>query len=223
MFDGMEEGMEWAAYFDAVFTKVDKKMLDEDRIKYQGEHSRQPATPTTRPIANDALTGSEEETTDLLEAYRKTSGDLNEIMNRIPHSTGQDETRFIEILNDKIDNGEIEACKKWKSTSTDKKAKKRRERAGLAEAKQAEKHAKDLGIWEEMYGDVRPEEKDSKDKLGSKAEGSSSSVKRSRTDDEEDLSGLAAMIARRQSSRETAMDALFEKYSKPQGKGKKKK
>ena len=223
MFDGMEEGMEWAAYFDAVFTKVDKRMLDEDRIKYQGEHLRQLATTTTRPMAEDALTGSEEETTDLLEAYQKTSGDLDEIMNRIPHSTGQDETRFIEILNDKIGNGEIESCKKWKSTSTDKKAKKRRESTGLAEAKQAEKHARDLGIWEEMYGNVRSEEKDSKDKLGGKKEGSSSSVKRSRTDDEEDLSGLAAMIARSLSSRESAMDALFEKYSKPQGKGKKKK
>jgi DnaJ family protein C protein 9 len=74
-----------------------------------------------------------------------------------------------------------------------------------------------------MYGDGKSEEKDSKGKRGGKEAGSSSSAKRSRADDEEDLSGLAAMIARRQSSRETAMDALFEKYSKPQVKGKKKK
>jgi hypothetical protein len=46
MFDGMEEGMEWAAYFDAVFTKVDKKMLDQDRIKYQGQPLRLPLQPS---------------------------------------------------------------------------------------------------------------------------------------------------------------------------------
>jgi hypothetical protein len=34
-FDGAEE-MGWAAYFDALFTKVDKKMLDEDKKAYQG-------------------------------------------------------------------------------------------------------------------------------------------------------------------------------------------
>jgi hypothetical protein len=36
-FDDMGEGMEWATYFETVFTKVDKKMLDEDRKRYQGE------------------------------------------------------------------------------------------------------------------------------------------------------------------------------------------
>lgn len=35
MFEGAEE-MGWAAYFDALFTKVDLKMLDEDKKRYQG-------------------------------------------------------------------------------------------------------------------------------------------------------------------------------------------
>ena len=37
LFDDIGEGMEWAAYFESVFTKVDKKMLDEDRIRYQSQ------------------------------------------------------------------------------------------------------------------------------------------------------------------------------------------
>lgn len=37
--DDIGEGMEWSTYFEQVFTKVDKRMLDEDRVRYQGEPS----------------------------------------------------------------------------------------------------------------------------------------------------------------------------------------
>lgn len=37
MFDDAAAMGSWEAYFEAVYQRVDKKMLDEDKKRYQGE------------------------------------------------------------------------------------------------------------------------------------------------------------------------------------------
>jgi DnaJ family protein C protein 9 len=164
--------------------------------------------------------GSEEETEDVLEAYRTSSGDLDGIMSRIPHSTTKDEARFITLIESSIESGSAERLVRWTKTSGSVKGKRRRAKVEAGEAKEAEEHAKVLGIWEEMYGDAQ---KAAGSGSGKGAEVKGKSGKRSRPGEptsagdegEDDLSGLAAMIAKRQGSRESAMNALFEKYSRP--------
>jgi DnaJ family protein C protein 9 len=153
--------------------------------------------------------GSEEETEDVLEAYRTSSGDFDGIMSRIPHSTTKDEARFITLIESSIESGSVDRLARWTKTSGSVKGKRRRAKIEAGEAKEAEEHAKVLGIWEEMYGDAQ--------KAAGSGSGKGAEVKgKSAVDEgEDDLSGLEAMIAKRQGSRESAMNALFEKYSRP--------
>jgi DnaJ family protein C protein 9 len=165
---------------------------------------------------------------DVLEAYRAASGDLDGIMSRIPHSTTKDERRFTTLIESEIESGSIERLAKWTKTSISVKGKRRRVKVEAGEAKEAEEHAKALGIWEEMYGDEQKVgASGSGTKVGKVSRGNGKQSKRSRTDEqddasttagdegEDDLSGLAAMIAKRQGARESAMNALFDKYSRP--------
>lgn len=43
MFDDAAAMGSWEAYFEAVYQRVDKKMLDEDKKLYQGESPRLPS------------------------------------------------------------------------------------------------------------------------------------------------------------------------------------
>ncbi|KIR33471.1 DNAJ domain-containing protein [Cryptococcus deuterogattii MMRL2647] len=129
-FAGAEE-MGWDAYFEGLYKRVDRKILDEDKKKYQG---------------------SDEEKGDIISAYNSTSGSLPDILSYIPHSSYTDEPRFITLINSLITNGELEFTPKWKKTSTDEKAHAKRVKAGEKAAKEAEKAAKELGVWDEFYG-----------------------------------------------------------------------
>lgn len=177
--------------------------------------------------------GSKEETDDLYEAYRKTRGDLDQMMSHIPHSTTKDETRFKTLIDSGIEDGSIERLDKWTKTSKSVKGKRRRVEVERGEAEEAEEHAKVLGIWEEMYGDGDGAGAGASTKAGtskSKAIDKDPTLKDKRTkrhrpDREEEgdeggagdasMSGLAAMIAKRQGARESAMNALLDKYSQP--------
>ncbi|OCF57648.1 DNAJ domain-containing protein [Kwoniella mangroviensis CBS 10435] len=125
----MEGG--WEAYFEGLFKRVDRKILDEDKEKYQN---------------------SSEEKSNLISSYKSSKGSLPTILNYIPHSSYTDEDRFIQIINSLIESGELESTDKWEKTSTDLKAKDKRRKAGEKAAKEAEKQAKELGVWEEFYG-----------------------------------------------------------------------
>ncbi|WWD19249.1 hypothetical protein CI109_103707 [Kwoniella shandongensis] len=125
------EEMGWEAYFESLYKRVDRKILDEDKKRYQG---------------------SEEEKEDIIEAYTSTSGSLPDILSYIPHSTSSDESRFIKLINDLISSDELTSTPKWRKSSTDEKAQAKRLKAGEKAAKEAEKAAKELGVWEEFYG-----------------------------------------------------------------------
>lgn len=210
MFDDAAAMGSWDAYFEAVYQRVDKKMLDEDKKRYQGASSR-----SVRVVTRlTSLVGSEEETEDLYEAYKTHGGSLPAIMSHILHSTPSDESRFIKAINDAIASGTLESLPAWKKTSTDKKAREARARKAKKEEKEAEDAAREMGLWDEFYGDGKTSStktSSTKGKRGTKRK------EGEEEEEEEDVSGLAAIIAKRQTSRASAFDALLAKYGHEAG------
>jgi len=130
---------------------------------------------------------------DLQAAYLATEGSIDGIFESIPHSNYTDEDRFIKLLNDSIKRKEIPELKSWKKEITDKKAKTRRKKDGEKEAKDAETAAKELGVWDEFYGD------------GTK--------KQAEANGEEDYSALKALIQGKKRKTDDFLDGLAAKYS----------
>ncbi|KAJ9107162.1 hypothetical protein QFC19_002822 [Naganishia cerealis] len=197
MFDDAAAMGSWEAYFSAMYQKVDKKMLDEDKKRYQR---------------------SEEEISDLHTAYTEGRGSLPHIMAHIPHSTPSDEPRFIDLINTAIKEGILEPEADWEKSSKDQKAKKERVKKAKKEEKEAEAAARELGVWDEFYGNGKNMETKAStttsdeptSKRGTKRK---STAATSNGGDEADAtSGLAAIIAKRQQSRASAFDALLTKY-----------
>ncbi|WVQ79710.1 hypothetical protein IAT38_001810 [Cryptococcus sp. DSM 104549] len=145
--------MGWDAYFESLYQRVDRKMLDDDKKKYQG---------------------SEDEKDDIISAYGSTKGSLPDILSYIPHSSYTDEARFMELINGLIKSGDLEATPKWTKTSTDEKARAKRAKAGERAAKEAEKAAKELGVWEEFYGSGEKGKRVGDEKKGGKDAGEGS-------------------------------------------------
>ncbi|KAG7092442.1 hypothetical protein E1B28_008797 [Marasmius oreades] len=190
----------WEAYFEDLFDRVTRGKLDEMKAEYQG---------------------STEEVEDLTCAYRDTNGSIGEIMTMIPHSTHEDEPRFIVILSDLIAKGDIPSLPEWENGIKNEKAKLVRKKQGEKEAKEAEQLAKDLGVWDEFYGSGKTGERRSKKKDTAKdndIEG----------EEEDDDSALKALIMRKkQKNMDSFFDSLADKYAgpsqgtKPKGKSKK--
>ena len=163
--------------------------------------------------------GSSEEVQDLITAYHETDGALGEIMKHIPHSTIDDEPRFISVISKLIAQNELPDLPLWRSTSRDEKAKLVRKKQANKEAKEAEELAKELGVWDEFYGSGKVGARKGKGKQKADAE-------------EEDVSALQALILQRQKARNGFLDDLAAKYmdldeeessSKKGAKGKKRK
>lgn len=96
---------------------------------------------------------SDEEKADLLEAYRKSNGSLEEIFTRVPCSEVlADEQRFVSIINAAISAGELEALPQWKKSAGDEGARKKMRAKAQKEANEAEEYAKELGVWDELFG-----------------------------------------------------------------------
>ncbi|KAJ3782291.1 hypothetical protein GGU10DRAFT_389960 [Lentinula aff. detonsa] len=182
----------WEAYFEQMIDRATRGKLDEMKKEYQG---------------------SSEEASDLKAAYTETQGSIGDIMTFIPHSTHEDEVRFILILSDLISKGELHSLPKWESSIKDEKAKLVRQKQGEKEAKEAEKLAKELGVWDEFYGSGKTGKRKGKGK-GKEEEG------------EEDVSALQALILnKKQKNTDSFFDSLAAKYTEPaaktKGKGKK--
>ncbi|KAH0830555.1 hypothetical protein J3R83DRAFT_2010 [Lanmaoa asiatica] len=171
----------WDAYFQDLFDRVTRGRLDEMKKEYQG---------------------SSEEVEDLVAAYHETEGSLGEIMNHIPHSTADDEPRFIHILSKLIAQDQLPDLPLWQSTSADEKAKLIRKKQAAKEAKEAEELAKELGVWDEFYGSGKVGARKRKGKEKEKSD----------ADDEEDVSALQALILQRQKARNGFLDNLAAKY-----------
>lgn len=194
--DGDEDGG-WEAYFEDLFDRVTRGKLDEMKKEYQGMSTRWLIS------HSDAfLSGSAEEVQDLKAAYLETEGSLDEILKTIPHSTIDDEPRFIRIISDLIQQGELSNLPLWKSSSKDENSKRARKKQGEQEAKEAEELAKDLGVWDEFYGDG---------KVGARR-GKSNTRPNREEDGDEGNSTLQALIVRRQKARNGFLDNLEAKY-----------
>jgi DnaJ homolog subfamily C member 9 len=160
------------------------------------------------------LIGSSEEIDDLKVAYGETGGSLGDIMNHIPHSTHEDEARFVIIISDLIAKGVLSVTAAWNKSSKDEKAKLVRKKQADKEAKEAEELAKELGVWEEFYGSGKAGPRKGKGKKAAEPEG----------EGEEDYSVLQALILKKRQNAGSFLDSLAAKYAdpKPRAKGKRK-
>ncbi|KAG5350328.1 hypothetical protein C0989_011547 [Termitomyces sp. Mn162] len=179
----------WEAYFEAMFERVTRGKLDEIKKEYQG---------------------SSEEIEDLAAAYTSTGGSIGEIMNHIPHSTNEDEARFIVIISDLIAKGTLPMLDNWDNSVSDENAKLFRRKQGEKEAEEAERLAQELGVWDEFYG---------RGKKGKwKTEGKGKKRKDGK-DDEEDHSVLQTLILKKQQKNmDSFFDGLAAKYTEPTSK-----
>ncbi|KAF9451040.1 DnaJ-domain-containing protein [Macrolepiota fuliginosa MF-IS2] len=186
----------WEAYFEDLFERVTRGKLDEMKKEYQG---------------------SSEEIDDLKSAYLETRGSIGEIMTYIPHSTVDDEPRFIVSLTELINKGNLPKMKEWEKSIRDEKARLVRRKEGEDEAKEAETLAKELGVWDEFYGSGRAGERKSKSKGKNRAA-------KGEDEDEEDTAALQALILRKKEERAVDMDSFFDELAAKYGgkdKGKK--
>ncbi|KAJ6630789.1 DnaJ-domain-containing protein [Mycena sp. CBHHK59/15] len=182
----------WDAYFEELFDRVTRGKLDEMKKEYQG---------------------SPEEVNDLKSTYVETKGSIGDIMTFIPHSTYDDEARFIVIITDLISKGDLPVLPAWGKSINDEKSKLIRRKQGEKEAEEAEKMAKELGVWEEFYGSGKPSERGSRGKGKMK--------KDEAQEDEEDHSVLQALILKKQKKTDSFFDSLAAKYAEPEQKSRK--
>ncbi|KAL4067614.1 hypothetical protein V8B97DRAFT_1949850 [Scleroderma yunnanense] len=173
----------WEAYFEDLFNRVTRGRLDEMKREYQG---------------------SSEEIQDLKAAYLETEGSLGEIMKHIPHSTIDDEPRFIRIISDLVQKSDLPDMPLWQSTSKDEKARLVRKKQSEKEAEEAEELARELGVWDEFYGSG---------KVGSRKATAKRKADEKEDADEEDHSTLQALILQRQKARNGFLDNLAAKYT----------
>ena len=121
------------------------------------------------PSPSLTCTGSDEEVEDLKAAYLEHDGSLDAIMAHIPHSTFDDETRFIVKITSLVASGDLPKSKTWEKSTKDEKAKLVRQKQADKEAAEAEDLAKELGVWDEFYGCGKPSSKKGKGKGKGKA------------------------------------------------------
>ncbi|KAL0946914.1 hypothetical protein HGRIS_013075 [Hohenbuehelia grisea] len=186
----------WDAYFEDLFDRVTRGKLDE--------------------MKKETSPGSAEEVEDLKRAYTDTGGSIGEILTHIPHSTDEDESRFIVIISDLIKKGDLPSLPVWESSIKDEKSRLVRKKQSDKEAKEAEKLAKDLGVWDEFYGSGKTGKRKGKGKGKAEEETKEAEV--------EDVSALQALILKKkQNNMDGFFDSLAAKYAEPEKKGKGKK
>lgn len=136
--------------------------------------------------------GSDEERTDLLEAYERYQGDMDQVYEDVMCSNVlDDDERFRKIIDEAISSDEVKPYKKY--TKESKAQKRKRAEKAKKEEVEAMELAEELGVKEKLFG------KDSSGKKGKKAK--------------DDEAGLAALIQQRQKGRaENFFDSLEAKY-----------
>ncbi|SCV68970.1 BQ2448_1990 [Microbotryum intermedium] len=192
---------EWREYFKELWTgQVNAQTMDQFKKEYQG---------------------SEEELSDLYEAYDIHSGDLESISNHIMCSTIQDEPRFIALINQAIQQGQLKPCKKWTTSSKNVRARSTRIKKATQEANEAEAYAKELGVHDQLYNTSSASVAAGKGNKEGGVKGKGKAKGNSKTEEEVDgdLDGLKALIQGRQANRmESLMESLEAKYGAGVGK-----
>ena len=139
-------------------------------------------------------------------AYNNTGGSLGEIMNHVPHSTIEDEPRFVRMINDLIKSRDLTSTPSWEEGVSDQTARSKRMKKSAKEAKEAEALAKEIGVWDEFYGSGKPTDRATKRKEKQKAS----------SGDEDDVSALQALILKRKKDMDGFFDGLAAKYAEPE-------
>lgn len=152
------------------------------------------------------------------QAYVETNGSIGEMMNHIPHSTHDDEARFVVLVSKLIQEGTLPLLPEWESSTKDEKAKLVRRKQGQKEAKEAEELAKELGVWDEFYGSGKAGARKSKN--GGKGKGKATKED-GEAGEEEDVSVLQALMLKKRKNMDSFFDGLAEKYAEPAPRGKK--
>ena len=197
-----EDDFDWNEYFKELWTgEVSRQTLDEFKKKYQD---------------------SAEEKEDILDAYNETEGDLAAIFEHVPCCEFiADEERFIAIIDAAIAAGEIDETPKWKKGKKDEAGRKALRQKAKGEAEEAEKLAKELGVWDDLFGSGKGKGKPAR---GSKstdakngAKGKAAKSKSKSDDGEDDLAGLAALIQRKNQNRVSQFDDMIAKLEAKAG------
>ena len=163
--------------------------------------------------------GSQEEKNDVKEAFDATRGSLDEIMTRIPHSTFDDEPRITSIVEALISSGDLKSTPTWRRSVKDEKARAARKKATEKEAKEAEDVARELGLWDELYGSGKKTDRSNKGKGSTKAGVAEEEAPEVEQEDKEDI--LKALIQRKAKKMDGFFDGLAAKYGAMEEKGKK--
>jgi DnaJ family protein C protein 9 len=144
----------------------------------------------------------------LKRAYNDTDGSLDEIMNHIPHSTIEDEPRFVRLVTNLIKSGDLTSTPTWEKSVKDETARLKRKKKSAKEAEEAEALAKEIGVWDEFYGSGKPTDKATKKQKGKR--------KADAATREEDVSALQALILKRKKNMDGFFDSLAAKYAEPE-------
>lgn len=180
MFGEGQDDFDWNEYFKTLWTgEVSRQSLDDFKQKYQN---------------------SEDEKEDIISAYQDTDGDLGSIFEHVPCCEFlADEQRFISIIDQAIEQGELSSTDTWTRSKGDKAGRKALRQKAKGEAAQAEKLARELGVWDDLFGD--------KSKPASQKKRTSNKDKKG--DDQEDTGALAALIQRKNSNRASGFDDMI--------------
>lgn len=197
MFGEGDADFDWNDYFKQLWTgEVSRQTLDEFKRKYQN---------------------SSDEKDDILEAYNDTNGDLAGIFDHVPCCEFvADEARFVALIDDAIAAGELKPTPAWKRSKSAEGRKALRAKA-QGEAAEAEKLARELGVWDDLFGDgkakAKPTKAAGKDTKTKAARGKA----KSSNDDDDDLGGLAALIQRKNQNRASKFDDMIAKLEAKAG------
>jgi DnaJ family protein C protein 9 len=165
--------------------------------EFYSEQFRDVITAESIEIFSRGYKGSDEEKDDLLNAYEKFKGRWGGIYQTVMLSDPLvDEERYRVIIDEAIESGEVKAHKAY--TKESEKAKENRMKAARREGKEAEEHAKKIGVHDKLFG---------------KKDGKSGSSE----------DALAALIQKRQAGRSSFLDNLEAKYAAQEKKSKGKK
>ncbi|SNX87127.1 related to DnaJ protein [Melanopsichium pennsylvanicum] len=201
MFGESDDNYDWNEYFKELWTgQVSRQALDDFKKKYQN---------------------SVEEKQDILAAYQATNGDLAAMFDHVPCCEFiVDEKRFITIIDDAIKEGEIKETKEWGKSKKDEKSRKALREKAKREAHEAEKLAKELGVWDDLFGSGKAKVKPanaSDAKNGAKPKGGKKAKAHDDDDRQDDLAGLTALIQRKNQNRVSQFDDMIAKLEAKAG------
>ena len=202
---GPGESGSWETYFEELFDQITKGKLDELKREYQST-SQLPLYTFSAGLMQQS--DSTEELEDLKCAYNDAEGSLDEIMDHMPHSTIEDEPRFVRLITNLIKSGDLTSTPTWQKSVKDETARLKRKKKSAKEAEEAEALAKEIGVWEEFYGSGKPTDKATKKKKGKR--------KADTGDEEEDVSALQALILKRKKNMDELFDGIAAKYAEPE-------